>query len=331
MLSIVRDVSVDTESSGALVVRWSIEGPPIPVDVAVGASPEGVDHAHATTAPAGVTRLTIGDPAPGRRFVSVSPHGGGSAVVGADRRVGFEGAANFRDLGGYPTRTGGRTRWGLVFRADSLHALTERDLGLYERLGLRVVIDLRSAQEREMFPSPVDSWTVPLVFRREQADDERPFLDASTVEDGERFLAELYVGHLELAAERIGEIFTRLASPDNVPAVFHCHAGKDRTGLVAALLLEALGVGRETVLDDYQLTARYRPREHQDGTFQRLVDRGLPPEAAAGVLTTPRWAMGDALTALDEVHGGLEAYLLGPAGMDPADLAGLRTRLVAPC
>ena len=163
-----------------------------------------------------------------------------------------------------------------------------------------------------------------------QPDGDRPVIDAATLEDGERFLAELYVGHLELAAERIGEILTSLASPNGVPAVFHCHAGKDRTGLVAALLLEALGVDRETVLDDYQLTARYRPREHQDGTFQRLVDRGLPPEAAAGVLTTPRWAMEDALTALDEVHGGLDAYLLGPARMDPADLAVLRQRLVAP-
>jgi protein-tyrosine phosphatase len=135
---------------------------------------------------------------------------------------------------------------------------------------------------------------------------------------------------LDHGAVQIGELYTGLTARDGLPAVFHCHAGKDRTGVVAALLLEALGVGREAVLDDYELTARYRRREHQDMTFERLVEAGMTPEAAAGVLSAPRWAMEQALDDLDRRFGGVEAYLTGPAAMDAADLQILRERLVGP-
>jgi protein-tyrosine phosphatase len=110
--------------------------------------------------------------------------------------------------------------------------------------------------------------------------------------------------------------------------VFHCHAGKDRTGVVAAVLLEALGVDRPVVLDDYELTARYRHRSQQQPTYQRLVQSGLSPEAAAGVLTTPPWAMEQALGHLDAHYGCVEEYLTGPAGMRKEDLGALRTRLL---
>jgi protein-tyrosine phosphatase len=111
--------------------------------------------------------------------------------------------------------------------------------------------------------------------------------------------------------------------------VFHCHAGKDRTGIVAALLLDALGVERETVLDDYELTARYRLRTHQESSYQRLVESGMSPEAAAGVLTTPRWAMQHALEDLDRRYGSVADYLQGPAGMHSNNLRSLRRRLLA--
>ena len=115
-----------------------------------------------------------------------------------------------------------------------------------------------------------------------------------------------------------------------MPAVFHCHAGKDRTGLVAALLLEALEVDRESILDDYELTARYRLRAQQDQTFERLVNLGLAPEAAAGVLTTPRWAMASALEHLDREYASIEGYLTGPAAMTLPDLQRLADALLTP-
>ncbi len=112
--------------------------------------------------------------------------------------------------------------------------------------------------------------------------------------------------------------------------MFHCHDGKDRTGLVAALLLDALGVERATILDDYGFTARYRRRTEQESSYERLIESGMSEEAAAGVLTTPKWAMQHALEELDRRYGSVAEYLRGPAGMNHYRLKALRQRVLEP-
>lgn len=247
-----------------------------------------------------------------------------------ERRVPFEGVQNFRDLGGFRTRHGGRTRWGRVFRADALHKLTAADLHALERLELRAVYDLRGEAEREEHPNPVDSVHLSIVGRAPDDDTalDRSLLDAAA--DGERMLRDLYVGACTHSAEPLGRLLTALGEPDGTPAVFHCHGGKDRTGIAAALLLLALGVDREAVLDDYEATRRYRLLDHQQDSLANLLASGMAPEAAAGVLGTPRWAMAEAIDALEVDHGGIDAYLTGTAGMTAAALARLREALVEP-
>jgi protein-tyrosine phosphatase len=243
--------------------------------------------------------------------------------------VPFEGVQNFRDLGGFPTAGGGRTRWGLVFRADGLHKLTGADLVALERLGLRAVYDLRGEAEREQHPDPVDSVHLSIVGRPATDDGpDRTLLEAAA--DGERMLRDLYVGACVHSADQLGRLLTALAEPEGTPAVFHCHGGKDRTGIAAALLLLALGVDREDVLDDYVATRRYRLLDHQQDSLANLLASGMAPEAAAGVLGAPRWAMAEALDAIDVEHGGIEAFLTGPAGVSPTTLTRLREVLVEP-
>lgn len=326
--SAVIRVDVQTQPDGALLVRWEIEGQPVEVDVAIGETPDHVDHRHETRVAAERNSVQLPGRGSGRTFVSVAPHGGGPAVVAADRRIAFEGVTNFRDLGGYRTRSGSAVRWGLVFRADALHGLSPTDLALYDQMSLRAVYDLRGDIEREERPNPVPSHVLTVIGRPAGTPPPEGPPPGQSVADGENVLRDLYVGLVDHAAAQIGELFTALGDDDGLPAVFHCHAGKDRTGIVAALLLEALGVNRETVLDDYELTARYRLRAHQQGTYQRLVDLGMSAEAAAGVLTAPRWAMHEALDHLDDRYGGVERYLTGPAGMTPDALARLRRVLV---
>jgi protein-tyrosine phosphatase len=197
--------------------------------------------------------------------------------------------------------------------------MTESDLAVYSQLGLKAVYDLRGDVEVAEQPNPMPSRSLPILTR--PAGDSTPLaFDGTTSDDGERVLADIYIRSIDHAAARIGELFSALTEPDGLPAVFHCHAGKDRTGLVAALLLEALGVERESILDDYELTARYRLRAQQDQTFERLLKVGLAPEAAAGVLTVPRWAMAAALAYLDHEYESIEGYLTGPAAMTLSDL-----------
>jgi protein-tyrosine phosphatase len=326
----VSKVEVHTQADRTLLVRWHLEGDPVPIDVSLGPTPERMDHRHQMTVPAGQTSVKVPLPSHERWFVSVAPHGGGSAVVCADRRVHFQGATNFRDLGGYRTRSGAAVRWGRIFRADSLHGLSPDDLVLYQTLGMRAVFDLRGESERYDRPSAVPSHPLIMIGRttEEAIKAKRPPTGA-TAADGERFLYDLYVGMVEHSSEQVGQLFRGLAQDEILPAVFHCHAGKDRTGIVAALLLETLGVDRELVLDDYELTARYRNGTQQWATtLQRLIDSGMSAQLAAGIVATPRWVMQNALEKMDREYGGIESYLQNRAGMRPTDIELLRQRLL---
>lgn len=326
MSTIIASARVDTEPDGSSLVTWELKGDPVAVDLAVGSTPDYLAHRHESTIAAGRTswRLT---PHVGRRlFVSIAPHGLGPAVVTAERRIAFRGITNFRDLGGYRTRLDSVVRWGIVFRADALHGLLPEDLGLYEQLRVRTVYDLRADAERAENPNPMESRHLSVLSRPSDADPTA--LTGLSLADGEQILANMYKGLIDHAAAPIGQLFTGLAEEDGLPAVIHCHAGKDRTGVVAALLLEALGVDRSVILDDYELTSRYRLRSQQQPTYERLLQYGLSPEAAAGVLTTPRLAMEEALGHLDAEYHGVEEYLSGPAGMRKVELETLRARLL---
>jgi protein-tyrosine phosphatase len=167
-----------------------------------------------------------------------------------ERLIPLDGAVNFRDLGGYVTEDGLRTRWRVLFRADGLSELTESDLATMRELGIRTVVDLRSGQEVEQSRFNVDAH--PVTFHH------YPFIKA--LPDPEEFarapgfLGTQYTEMLDGAAPQIIGALSALATPDACPAVFHCTAGKDRTGLLSALVLSLLGVPEETVVADYALS-----------------------------------------------------------------------------
>jgi protein-tyrosine phosphatase len=167
-----------------------------------------------------------------------------------ERLIALEGAVNFRDLGGYATEDGLRTRWRVLFRADGLSELTETDLEVMRELGIRTVVDLRSGQEVEQSRFNVEAH--PVTFHH------YPFIKAlPNAEDFERapgFLGTQYTEMLDEATPQIIGALSALAAPDARPAVFHCTAGKDRTGLLSALVLSLLGVPEETVIADYALS-----------------------------------------------------------------------------
>ena len=126
MESPLRDVRVERDEQGVLFVRWQADDP---IDIGIGATPHASEHTSLGTAVDGGL-IRIEGPVPRRAYVSLVPPGR-PAVVAAERRIPFEGITNLRDLGGYPTASGGVTRWGRVFRADALHKLTADDLDAF--------------------------------------------------------------------------------------------------------------------------------------------------------------------------------------------------------
>jgi protein-tyrosine phosphatase len=216
------------------------------------------------------------------------------------------------------------TRWGRVFRTDSLHELTVEDLQRLDRLGVAVICDLRSPGEVDERPGPRPYVHIELRSRR--VADIDPAVVRSRA-DGQRWLYEDYRAMLDTGATTFARIFAELASTAGRPAVFHCWGGKDRTGLTATLLLTALGVNRDVVLDDNELTSQYRGVEHTPEVLDLFVSLGMTRAAAEGLLSTPRWAMAGVLDRLDTVYGGIENYLARQARMSVEQLARLRAEL----
>jgi protein-tyrosine phosphatase len=170
------------------------------------------------------------------------------------RLLALAGAYNFRDLGGYRTVDGRVTRWGRMFRSDTLHELSGADLQVLREIGLVTVIDLRTTAEVErsgrglLLAEPVRYLHLPLI---QELGEESPDLTVEARED----LAQRYLWYLDAGRSALVEALGALADPTSHPCVFHCAAGKDRTGVLAALLLDILGVEQEIIVGDYVLTA----------------------------------------------------------------------------
>jgi protein-tyrosine phosphatase len=172
-----------------------------------------------------------------------------------DRFVSMEGCFNFRDLGGYPVPGGLTVRQGRVYRSDALHRLTERGMKTFATLGIATVIDLRAPAEvarRSWQPAP--GWEgrwLPVPLRPAVTDWAAYSATQLAAPD---FTTMHYLETAEDGRAAIRTVIETLAETDRLPAVFHCAAGKDRTGVVAALILILLGVPAELVADDYALS-----------------------------------------------------------------------------
>ena len=247
--------------------------------------------------------------------------------AGRERRLDFDGPRNFRDLGGYATGDGRTTRWGVLYRADALDRMTPSDLDRFAELGIVNVYDLRHDFERERGPNPMPSVNIS-VMSRVVGDAPPNFADMVTADHGREFMRNMMLRLIEHAGAEFGELVRRLSDPSGVPAVYHCTAGKDRTGVLTALVLESVGVDRDTVLDDFTLTDRYRAVSEDSDGFAMMVERGAPPEVATAALGAPRELLGGVLDEIDRRWGGVRTYLAEQGDVDDATIASLRSNLL---
>jgi protein-tyrosine phosphatase len=248
-------------------------------------------------------------------------------VTGHEHRfVPLEGAFNFRDLGGLPTSDGGTTRAGVMFRSDALHHLVPGDVDLLTELGMRTIIDLRSAVELERTGrGPLEEtdmqWLhAPLSHGEAAAGRALP----QALADGD--LGRHYVTSLAERTETLAGVIGHLAGRENLPAVFHCTAGKDRTGMVAALVLSLVGVPDDVIVHDYTLTD-----DRMALVMERIRASGGFPESARplpeGVGRAEAASMETFLAAVHEVHGDAAGWARD-AGLGGETIASLRAVLV---
>lgn len=239
-----------------------------------------------------------------------------------DRVWRLQGATNFRDLGGYPGHDGRIVRWRRLFRSDHLAGLTAADQALLRELGLAMSFDFRGEHERAATPYQLPGLVQhslaiePTVAQRMNelaAMGEQ--LDAPLAA---RLMQDLYRSFVNDQAHRFAELFEHVLQAD-APIVFHCTAGKDRTGFAAALILLALGVPRDLVMRDYLLTNdlyRHPPLPPSD----------TPAEALAVLWRVELGFLDAALHAIDADHGGIERYLEARLRLSPAAREALALR-----
>ncbi|WP_371495592.1 tyrosine-protein phosphatase [Kitasatospora sp. NBC_00374] len=240
-----------------------------------------------------------------------------------ERHLEFELLHNFRDLGGYRTADGGIVRWQLLYRSDSLGKLAGDDLKRFEALGVGTVIDLRYPWEIERAGRVPDA---PGLVYHNLSIEHRPYDQAALgpeIETG-RFLADKFGEVAEDGTAELAEVVRIIAAAD-APLVFHCAAGKDRTGIVAALVLSLLGVDEEQIVADFALTAMATDRFVADW-HARNPGRTL---GWPGYGTAPAEIMRYFLADLAAAHGSAAGYVADRLDIGPDVVEALRDRLLA--
>jgi len=267
--------------------------------------------------------------------------GGPPLELSADdrrRHVALEGADNFRDLGGYATSDGRSVRWGQLYRSDALAELTPEDLDRVGSLGIRLVCDFRTSHERVAAPDrlpdnpapdvallPIGGEGVnPVELRQRILSGNFEGLDMDTLlVDGNRAFAREY-------ATQYAAMFERISAPENLPALVHCTAGKDRAGLASALILRALGVPEETVFEDYLKTNLYTAPDLESGLFWLRVFSlfRTDPEQVRPLMEARRPYLQAAFDTLEADHGSFDAYLRDALGVSDGERRALQARLL---
>ena len=277
-------------------------------------------------------RTLIKNPGPADRYFLGMLASNGDTLIVSDKRIPLEGSNNFRDIGGIPTRDGRYVRWGQIYRSDRLSALTKEDQAYLEGLGLKTVIDFRSDAEIEKDPDRVPEGAeyvqAPIIFDVEDTTQlrERIIGGEITVEEAGDVLVE---GNRLFATDMADRFqpFIDCVLENKGPLVYHCTSGKDRTGFATMLLLSALNVGRDTIVDDYLLSNYYRydmnRRRLKRLRYAGIVKPRLDLETLAPLMIVDRRYINAAYDAIEETYGDVSAFLEAEYGLTPEKRATL--------
>ena len=239
-----------------------------------------------------------------------------------ERSIDLDGCVNFRDLGGYPAENGRQLRWRLLFRSDALHALSDPDVSrLRGELALTDIVDLRSTFELNsegrgpLGDEPIHFHHTPLFDGDPGAGDRSAMAEMS--------LGDRYLGMMEMARDKIASVVGILARAEG-GAVYHCAAGKDRTGVISAVLLGVLGVPEELIVADYALSG-----ERIDEIIERVMSmkgyHNTLHEMPEDTLHAHPESMETVLVGVADRWGSMEGFLLG-GGLAQSELDRLRAK-----
>ncbi|EQB08122.1 hypothetical protein L288_08845 [Sphingobium quisquiliarum P25] len=281
---------------------------------------------------AGSGRIIVKGLAPDQRpFFTLVPDSGAPLVI-ADRALHLPSIANLRDIGGYRTADGRWVKMGLLYRSDQLDRVSDADLSKMSQLGLQLVVDLRTQSERAREPDRLPPATPSLVLdvagdgEGSLGGDMRKAMTAISSGKGVELLTEANRDFVSLPSARraYAQMLDRLAA-QQAPMLYHCTAGKDRTGWASAVILTLLGVPRETVMADYLASNRFLKAKNA-AAMAALSKSGssLDPAFLEPVLTVRASYLEAAFAEVEKRHGSFDAYIAQGLGISDATVERLR-------
>jgi protein-tyrosine phosphatase len=239
---------------------------------------------------------------------------------------------NFRDIGGILTIGNKKIRNGVIFRSANLDNISNGDINKFYLLNIRTIIDLRALHERKKLSKPIDNTdhlSIPLDFKQVMQEKLKPLLHKR---NSEGMIAEisnsLYLDILDAVAPLFKQIMEVLVSPDRCPVLIHCQAGKDRTGIICALILLALGTERHLIIEDFlKSNDSLLPYFKKMLLIRKILSFGFfPSRRVLFAITVRQRYIESVLDRIDDHYGGIEAYL-NYSGFDASGLPELRRNL----
>lgn len=236
----------------------------------------------------------------------------------SERKLPLTGTANFRDIGGIKTTTGRHIIWGKFFRADELSGLKEEDFPYLLNLGIKEVYDLRTneeiGQKRDNLPSALN-WVHYPIFEEGDNLYMRAVMQQFNEESFTEEIAKemLVIANREFvknSTEKFAALIKQIMDKPEA-ALFHCTAGKDRTGFTAALILAILGADRQTIINEYLMTNYYTYDKLNNEMYKIIPMLGgkVKPEVIIPLMTVDRSYIEAGLQEIDNIYGGIDAYI----------------------
>ena len=253
----------------------------------------------------------------------------GQVADSAKRHVVLQGAANFRDLGGYETMDGHHVKWGEVFRSADISKLTDADLAVLKQKNITYDVDLRGHSEQAKAPDRLNLGT-DYILLPAGSDGLNSWMASITKikGNGGDSLMEAFYSNIDSITFRYKPFFAKLlALPPGQSLVFHCTAGKDRTGIGAALLLYALGVPYDTIVSDYEATNYYRKNDNAKMASQ-MSKMHIDPQVAQAMGSAKKEYLDATFSAIKTRYGSVDNYLKTQIGLGDEERAALKAKFL---
>ena len=245
----------------------------------------------------------------------------------------FSSVPNFRDLGGIVVDGNKKIKKGIIFRSANPDSISKEEIKRFEVLNIRTIVDLRAPGEygsRAGSVDHIDRLSLPLDFQQTTRERLKPYLNKR---DSEAAIADisnsLYLDMLDAVQPLFRQVIEVLLSQERCPVLIHCHVGKDRTGIMCALILLALGVGRQQIIDDFMKSNEaLRPFFEKIFRKKRILSLGfLPPRMMMYAVTVRQRNIESVIDRVSDHYGGIEAYLQ-ESGFDISRLNELKMNLL---